>query len=112
MNKSQLALNTNVEGGILGALASLKARFLPVMAKRVLPALLVSVLSGLGHAESQSDSRCSLFKEIWYVCCLEIDGKCLYLGPVSGSRFESVSDGLYLGKEVKLYDGKVLYAWP
>ena len=47
-----------------------------------------------------------------YVCQIETDGEGLYLGPVRGSGFESVGDGLYLRKEGGLYDGKGLLLGP
>ena len=122
MSKSQLAHNKKVEGGFLGMLASLAARALPMLAKTVLPALGVGALSGLASSGVQkvmgSGTGPSMgsgtrgqglyLKKGGCICQVETDGKGLYLGPVSGSGFDSVGDGLYLKKGGQLYDGKSL----
>ena len=46
------------------------------------------------------------------VCQVETDGKGVYLGPVSGSGFQSVGDGLYIKKAKGIYDGKGLILGP
>jgi len=124
MSKAQLAHNMKVEGGFLAALAGLAARFLPMIAKTVLPALGVGALSGLastgvqkaiGSGGTQASTMLGdglYLKKGGCVCQIETDGKGLYLGPVSGSGFESVGDGLYLGKKGGLYDGKGLVLGP
>ena len=37
---------------------------------------------------------------------IETDGEGLYLGPTSGKGLETVSNGLYLMKQGRLYDGR------
>ena len=112
MSKSQLAHNKKVEGGILGMLASLAARALPMLAKTVLPALGVGSLTGLASSGVQkvmgSGTGPSMgsgtrgqglyLKKGGCICQVETDGKGLYLGPVSESGFAAVGDGLYLKK--------------
>lgn len=113
MSKSQLAHNMKVEGGFLAALAGLAARALPMPAKTVLPALGVGALSGLASTGVQKAMGSGLYlKKGGCVCQVETDGKGLYLGPTSGSSFETVGDGLYLKKEGGLYDGKGLLLGP
>ena len=46
------------------------------------------------------------------MCQIETDGKGLYLGPTSGKGFETVGNGLYLMKQVGLYDGRGLILGP
>ena len=53
MSKTQLAHNKKVNVGFLGALAGLATRFLPVIAKTVLPALGIGALSGLASSGVQ-----------------------------------------------------------
>ena len=109
MSKSQLAHNKKVEGGFLGMLASLAARALPMLAKTVLPALGVGALTGLASSGVQKVMGQGLYlKKGGCFCQVETGGKGLYLGPVSGSGFDSVGDGLYLKKGGQLYDGKSL----
>ena len=109
MSKSQLAHNKKVEGGFLGMLASLAARALPMLAKTVLPALGVGALTGLASSGVQKVMGQGLYlKKGGCICQVETDGKGLYLGPVSGSGFDSVGDGLYLKNGGQLYDGKSL----
>lgn len=113
MTKTQLKYNLKVEGGFLGMLAGLAARFLPMIAKTVLPALGVGALSGLASSGVQKAMGSGLYlKKGGNVCQLETDGKGVYLGPVSGSGFESVGDGLYIKKEGRLSDGKGLLLGP
>ena len=119
MSKSQLAHNKKVEGGFLGMLASLAARALPMLAKTVLPALGVGALTGLassgvqkvmgtGTGTMRKSGQGLYLKKGGCVCQVETVGKGLYLGPVSGSGFAAVGDGLYLKKSGILYDGKGL----
>ena len=119
MSKSQLAHNKKVEGGFLGMLASLAARALPMLAKTVLPALGVGALTGLassgvqkvmgtGTGSMRKSGQGLYLKKGGCVCQVETVGKGLYLGPVSGSGFAAVGDGLYLKKSGILYDGKGL----
>ena len=118
MSKSQLAHNKKVEGGFLGMLASLAARALPMLAKTVLPALGVGALTGLASSGVQKVMGSGTGPSMGSgtrdqglggcICQVETDGKWLYLGPVSGSGFAAVGDGLYLKKGGQLYDGKSL----
>ena len=119
MSKSQLAHNKKVDGGFLGMLASLAARALPMLAKTVLPALGVGALTGLassgvqkvmgtGTGTMRKSGQGLYLKKGGCVCQVETVGKGLYLGPVSGSGFAAVGDGLYLKKSGILYDGKGL----
>ena len=119
MSKSQLAHNKKVEGGFLGMLASLAVRALPMLAKTVLPALGVGALTGLassgvqkvmgtGTGTMRKSGQGLYLKKGGCVCQVETVGKGLYLGPVSGSGFAAVGDGLYLKKSGILYDGKGL----
>ena len=113
LSKAQVTHNLKVEGGFLGALAGMAARFLPTILKTVLPALGVGALSGLASSGVQKAIGNGLFlKKGGCVCQLETDGKGLYLGPVSGSGFESVGDGLYVKKQGGVYDGKGLLLGP
>ena len=116
MSKSQIKHNLKVEGGFLAALASMAARFLPAIAKTVLPALGIGALSGLASSGVQKmvgsgGSQASVMlgnglylKKGGCVCQVETDGQGLYLGPVTGSGLGSVGDGLYLKKEGGLYE--------
>ena len=119
MSKSQLAHNKKVEGGFLGMLASLAARALPMLAKTVLPALGVGALTGLassgvqkvmgtGTGTTRKSGQGMYLKKGGCVCQVETVGKGLYLGPVSGSGFAAVGDGLYIKKCGILYEGKSL----
>ena len=97
MSKTQLSHNMKVEGGFIGMLASLAARALPMLAKTVLPALGVGALTGLASSGVQKVMGQGLYlKKGGCVCQVETVGKGLYLGPVSGSGFAAVGDGLYL----------------
>ena len=88
-------------------LASLAARTLPMLAKTVLPALGVGALTGLassgvqkvmgtGTGTTRKSGQGLYLKKGGCVCQVETVGKGLYLGPVSGSGFAAVGDGLYL----------------
>ena len=46
------------------------------------------------------------------MCQMGIDGKGLYLGPVSGKGLENVGNGLYLIKQGGLSDGRGLILGP
>ena len=113
MSSTQLKHNLKVEGGFLGMLAGLAARFLPMIASKVLPALGIGALSGLASSGVQKAMGNGLYlKKGGCVCQIETDGKGLYLGPASGSGFKAVGDGLYLRKEGGIYDGKGLLLGP
>ena len=113
MSKSQVKYNMTIEGGFLGALASIAMRAVPTIAKTVLPALGLGALSGLASSGVQKVVGNGLYlKKGGCVCQLETDGKGLYLGPVSGSSFNTVGDGLYLNKGGQLFDGEGLLLGP
>ncbi|ELU04210.1 hypothetical protein CAPTEDRAFT_203582 [Capitella teleta] len=104
MSKTKVAQNLKVEGGFLGALAGMAARFLPMIAKTVLPALGVGALSGLASTGIQKAMGSGLYlKKGGCVCQVETDGKGLYLGQTTGSGLESMGDGLYLKKDGGMY---------
>ena len=46
------------------------------------------------------------------VCQIKNDWIELYLGPASGKGFETVDNGLFLMKQVWLYDGRLLMLGP
>ena len=46
------------------------------------------------------------------VCQIENDGKWLYLGPTRGNGFKTEGNGLYLMKQVGLYNGRGLILGP
>lgn len=86
-----------------------------MLAKTVLPALGIGALSGLASSGVQKAMGSGLFlKKGGCVFRIETDGKGLYLGPHTGSGFESVGNGLYLkkGKGIYMYDGKGLLLGP
>ena len=68
------------------------------------PALGVGALTGLASSGVQKVVGSGTMGQGLYlkkggcICQVETDGKGLYLGPVSGSGFDSVGDGLYLKK--------------
>ena len=106
MSTKQLNHNIQFEGGFLGALLGAAARFIPTIAKTVLPALGVGALSGLGSVGVQKAFGKGLyFKRGGCSCKIETDGEGLYLSPTTGGILSTIGDGLYLnGKGV--YDGK------
>ena len=113
LSPTQLKHNMTVEGGFLGMLAGLAARFLPMIASKVLPALGIGALSGLASSGVQKAIGNGLYlKRGGCVCQIETDGKGLYLGPASGSGFENLGNGLYIKKQTGLYDGSGLLLGP
>lgn len=113
MESAELSLNAiwKSKGVLLGALASFVARFLPTIAKTVLPTLGIGALAGLVSSIMQ---KVVVMVWIWkkVVAFVETDGKGVYLGPASRAGFELVGDGLYLKKGKKLYDSKGLILGP
>ena len=86
---------------------------IPFLTGTILPALRVGALLGLASAGVQKRIGNGLYiKEGSGVCRIETDGEGLYLGPVSGKGFETIGNGLYLMKEVGLYDGRGLILGP
>ena len=109
MSKTQLAHNTQIEGGFLSVLAGL----IPFLTETVLPALGVGALSGLASTRVQKLTGNGLYlKKESGVCRIETDGEGLYLGPASGKGFKTVGNGLYLMKQGGLYDGRGLILGP
>ena len=92
MSSKQLKHNTKIESGFLGLLAGLAARALLLVARTVLPALVVGALSGLASLGVQ--------KAMWSGLYLKKGGLQYY------------GDGLYLKQGGKLYDGKGLLLGP
>ena len=79
----------------------------------VLPALGVGASSGLASTGVQKVIGNGLYlKKGGRVCQIETDGEGLYLGPARGKGFETVGNGLYLMKELVLYDGRGLILGP
>ena len=73
----------------------------------------VGALSGLASTGVQKLIGNGLYlKKGDSVCQIETDGKGLYLGPASGKEFENVGNGLFLMKQVGLYDGRGLILGP
>ena len=97
-----------------------KGRFLPMLAGlipfltgTVLPALGVGALAGLASTGAQKLIGNGLYlKKGGRVCQIETDGSEVYLGPTSGTGFETVANGLYLMKQGVLYDGIGLILGP
>ena len=113
MSKKQLQHNIKVEGGLLGLLAGLAARALPMIARTVLPALGVGALSGLASSGVQKAMGSGLYlKKGGLVSQVETDGYGLYLKPYKGRGLNSYGDGLYLKQGGKIYDGKGLLLGP
>ena len=82
MTSKQLEHNTKIEGGFLGLLAGLAARALPMIARNVLPALGIGVLSGLASSGVQKAMGSGLYlKKGGLVSQVETDGHGLYLKP-------------------------------
>ena len=113
MSSRQLKHNTKIEGGFLGLLAGLATRALPTIARTVLPALGVGALSRLASSGVPKAMGPGLYlKKGGCVSKVETDGHGLYLKPYKGKGLQSYSDGLYLRKGGKFYDGKGLLLGP
>ena len=98
-----------IEEGFLPALAGL-IRFLT---GTVLPALEVEALSRLASTGVQKLTGNGLYlKKRSGVCRIETDRERLYLGPPSGTGFETVGNDLYLMKQGGLHDGIGLILGP
>ena len=91
-------------GGFLPMVEDLAASALPVLAKTVLPALGVGALSGLGSAAISKAVGSGLYlKRGRKVCCINVQGKGLYLTP-SSARI-SQGDRLYLKRRQQFFNG-------
>ena len=99
MSKTQIKRNIATEGGFLGALLGAAARFLPMIATKVLPALGVGALSGLASTGVQKAFGDGLYiKKGGCVCQIEPSGDGLYLKAMPKDTLGVKGDGLYLKK--------------
>ena len=98
-----------IQGGFLPALAGL----ISFLTGTVSQALGVVALSGLASMGVQKLIGNGLYlKKGSGECRTGTDAEGLYLGPASGKGFETVGNGLYLMKQVGLYDGRALILGP
>ena len=104
MSKQQVEKNLSHPGGILGFLASLASRALPVLAKGVATGLLSGAVEGFGKG---SGDGLYLFKR----------GHCIKVDPVKGnglylrahpSSHGKLGDGLYLKRGNSIHNGEGL----
>ena len=103
MSKKQIKHNIKVEGGFLAALLGAAAKFLPTIAKTVLPALGVGALSGLGSVGVQKAFGKGLYlNKGGGVYKVQTDGSGLYLSPVSTGSGINSTEGLYDGNGILL----------
>ena len=101
VSSKQVKQNVTKHGGFLLMLAELAASAFPVLAKTVLPALGVGTLSGLGSAAISKSLGSGLYlKRGGKVCCVNVQGKGLYLSPSSAPIAQG--DGLYLKRAALL----------
>lgn len=108
LSKTQLKHNLKIEGGFLGALASLAARALPSIASKVLPALGIGALTGLASTGVNKILGDGLYlKKGGNVCKIETDGKGLYLEPSNSNIVQG--DGLFLSKDGEVFDGSGIF---
>lgn len=113
MSPTQARANLKMEGGFLSALLGMAARFLPTIAKTLLPGIAMGALSGAASAgvEKAIKGTGLYLKKGGCMCSIETDGKGLYLHKVSmprgmtgnglflenGGDYQSVGKGLILG---------------
>ena len=110
MNKAQMVYNMKVEGGFLAGLGALAAKFLPIIAKTVLPALGIGALTGLASSGVQKAVGKGMGEGLYLkrggcVCRVEQMGKGLYLGPMSGRGHAKMGEGLYLKRGGEIIRG-------
>ena len=104
LSSKQVKQNVTKLGGFLPMLAGLAASALHVLAKTVLPALGVGALSGLGSAAISKAVGSGLYlKRGGKVCCINVQGKGLYLTPSSARIAQG--DGLHLKCGQQYFDG-------
>ena len=105
MSKQQVEKNLSHPGGILGFLASLAARALPMLAKGVATGLLSGAAESFG--KSSNGDGLYLFKR----------GHCIKVDPVKGnglylrahpSSHGALGDGLYLKRGSSIHNGEGL----
>lgn len=99
MSPSQVKANVSMEGGFLSALLGLAARFLPTIAKTLLPGIAMGALSGAASAGVEKAIKGSglYLKKGGCMCSVETDGKGLYLRKVVPPKGIN-GNGLYLRK--------------
>ena len=113
MSSKQLKHNTKTQGGFLGALlpmlgtvARAAAPALMGVAKKVLPHLATSALSGLASTGVSKLFGNGLYlKKGGTIAQVETDGKGVYLRPYKGKGLGSRGNGLYLKQGKNIYDG-------
>ena len=114
MSKHQVKANIRVEGGFLGMLASLAARFLPSLLSKVAPALLGGLATGLissGVEKAIGGHGIFLHKKNHCYKVEPVEGDGLYLSP--HPHLEGIDaaagEGIFLRtNNGTVYDGKGL----
>jgi len=84
MSSSQVKANLKMEGGFLGALLGLAARFLPTIAKTLLPGIAMGAASA--GIEKAIKGTGLYMKRGGSMCSVETEGKGLYLRKVTTPR--------------------------
>ena len=113
MSPSQVKANIKMEDGFLSALLGLATRFLPTIAKTLLPGVAMGALSGAASAgvEKAIKGNGLFLKKGGCMCSVETDGEGLYLRKASmppgirgnglylnnGGSYQSVGKGFILG---------------
>jgi len=92
MSSSQVKANLKMEGGFLGALLGLAARFLPTIAKTLLPGIAMGAASA--GIEKAIKGTGLYMKRGGSMCSVETEGKGLYLRKVTTPR-GITGNGLY-----------------
>jgi hypothetical protein len=111
LSKAQIKYNLKIQGGFLGMLAGLAARFLPQIASTLLPALGVGAAQELAATAVKKIVGNGTIGDGLYLkrgdctCKIETDGHGIFLDPTRGSGLKLYGDGLYLSREGKIYDG-------
>ena len=111
MSKHQVKANIRVEGGFLGMLGSLAARFLPSLLSKVAPALLGGLATGLissGVEKAIGGHGIFLHKKNRCYKVEPVEGDGLYLSP--HPHLDGVDgEGIFLRRDNgTVYDGKGL----
>lgn len=114
MSPAQVKANLKIEGGFLSALLGLATRFLPTIAKAVLPGLAVGALSGAASAgvERAIKGNGLYLKKGGSMCSVEpVSGGGLFLHPTALPRGIS-GDGLYMKRGLGFVRGEGLILGP